>query len=180
MKLSNKRWNQGNLELLPFASMRKRVSHQMRVDTPAGQLFEQACLGDLPGWLPLGSVEKMSGQEARTLDSAARNGTISTDMVRILLGGAPLAHGKLVEILRLVGVEPALLERSQERISTRQLAIVWNEMERAADDPILGLHLSELRDGLPSGHVLFSAMLNSPTLGQALSRYCRFVISDAD
>jgi AraC-like DNA-binding protein len=95
-------------------------------------------------------------------------------MVRILLGGAPLAQGELAEILELAGVEPALLGSSQKRISTRQLAIIWSEMERAADDPNLGLHLGELPDGLPSGHVLFSAMLNSPTLGQALHRYCRF------
>jgi AraC-like DNA-binding protein len=102
------------------------------------------------------------------------DGTISTDLVRILLGGAPLAHGELAEILRIAGIEPSLLGSSQKRISTRQLAIIWTEMERAADDPNLGLHLGELRDGLPSGHVLFSAMLNSPTLGQALQRYCRF------
>jgi AraC-like DNA-binding protein len=95
-------------------------------------------------------------------------------MVRILLGGAPLAHGELAEILRLAAVEPTLLGSSQERIPTRQLAIIWSEMEHAADDPNLGLHLGELRDGFPSGHVLFSAMLNSPTLGQALERYCRF------
>ncbi len=103
-----------------------------------------------------------------------RDGTISTDMVRILLGGAPLAHGELAEILRIAGIEPSLLGSSQKRISTRQLAIIWTEMERAADDPNLGLHLGELCDGLPSGHVLFSAMLNSPTLGQALQRYCRY------
>ncbi|MFC1705619.1 AraC family transcriptional regulator [Planctomycetota bacterium] len=108
------------------------------------------------------------------MDSGASGGTVSTDMVRILLGGAPLAEGKLAEILRLAGIEPSLLLSPQKRISTRQLAMVWSELERAADDPNLGLHLGELRDGFPAGHVLFSALLNSPTLGQALERYCRF------
>ena len=103
----------------------------------------------------------------------ARDGTISTDLLRILLGGAPLAQGQLAEILSLAGIEPSLLDRSQVRISTERLAIIWTEMERAADDPNLGLHLGELRGGLPSGHVLFSTMLNSPSLGQALERYCR-------
>ncbi|MFC1706575.1 AraC family transcriptional regulator [Planctomycetota bacterium] len=119
----------------------------------------------------------MSGatqREAQTLDVGASGGTVSTDMVRILLGGAPLAEGKVAEILRLAGIEPSLLGTPQKRISTRQLAMMWSELERAADDPNLGLHLGELRDGLPAGHVLFSAMLNSPTLGQALERYCRF------
>ncbi len=100
--------------------------------------------------------------------------TISTDMMRILLGGSPLARGDLAEILQLAGVEPLLLDRPQKRISARQLAVIWNEVERAADDPNLGLHLGELRDGLPSGHVLFSALVNSPTLGHALERYCRY------
>jgi AraC-like DNA-binding protein len=106
--------------------------------------------------------------------------TISTDMMRILLGGSPLARGELAEILRLAGVEPLLLARPQKRISFRQLAVIWSAVERAADDPDLGLHLGELRDGLPSGHVLFSALLNSPTLGQALERYCRYhdIMSD--
>lgn len=108
------------------------------------------------------------------MDTRASDGTISTDMVRILLGGAPLAQGELAEILQLAGIEPSQLGSSQKRIPTRQLALIWTEMERGADDPNLGLHLGELRDGLPSGHVLFSAMLNSPTLGQALERYCRF------
>ena len=108
------------------------------------------------------------------MDATVSDGTISTDMVRILLGGAPLAKGELASILRLAGIEPSLLGNSQQRIPTRQLGVIWTEMERAADDPNLGLHLGELRDGLPSGHVLFSAMLNSPTLGQALERYCRF------
>lgn len=95
-------------------------------------------------------------------------------MMRILLGGSPLARGDLVNILQLAGVEPSLLDSPQKRISTRQLAVIWTEVERAADDPNLGLHLGELSDALPSGHVLFSALLNSPTLGQALERYCRY------
>jgi len=108
------------------------------------------------------------------LDDSKSDGTVSTDMVRILLGGAPLPQGELAGILRLAGIEPALLASSQKRIPARHLGIIWTEMERAADDPNLGLHLGELSDGLPSGHVLFAAMLNSPTVGQALSRYCRF------
>ncbi len=95
-------------------------------------------------------------------------------MVRILVGGAPLAKGELVEILRHAGIESSLLASSQKRISARQFALFWAEMERSADDANFGLHLGELHDGLPSGHVLFSAMLNSPTLGNALERYCRF------
>jgi AraC-like DNA-binding protein len=108
------------------------------------------------------------------LDARASDGTISTDMVRILLGGALLAKSELAEILRLAGIEASQLNRPQNRISTRQLGVLWTEMERASGDPNLGLHLGELRDGLPSGHVLFSAMLNSSTLGHALARYCRY------
>lgn len=108
------------------------------------------------------------------MDASARDGTISTDLVRILLGAAPLDHGELAQILRLAGIDPSLLARPQQRLAMHQLAIIWTELERAADDPNLGLHLGQLRDGVPSGHVLFAAMLNSPTLGQALERFCRY------
>jgi len=95
-------------------------------------------------------------------------------MLRILLGGAPISPQALSNILRLAGVELSLLGSAQRRISARQLAAICTELEHTAGDPCLGLHLGESRDRLPSGHVLFSAMRNSPTLGQALERYCRF------
>ncbi len=110
----------------------------------------------------------------RTLHDRASDGTVSTDLVRILLGGAPLAQGAVADILEQAGIDPSLLGRSHERIPVQQLVIIWTELERAADDPNLGLHLGELRHGLPTGHVLFSVMLNSPSLGQALERYCRY------
>ncbi len=108
------------------------------------------------------------------MDTGARHGTISTDMLRILLGGAPLRKEQLAEILDLAGLDLAVLGSSQKRIPTEQLAIIWREMARGAGDPDLGLHLGQLPHGLPSGHPLFAAMLNSPTLGEALQRYCRY------
>lgn len=100
--------------------------------------------------------------------------SISTDLVRMLLGGAPLANGAVANILSQAGIPPQALASPRVRISVSQLEVIWTEIESSAGDPNLGLHLGELRDGIPSGHVLFAAMWNSPTLGQALERYCRF------
>ncbi len=100
--------------------------------------------------------------------------SISTDMVRILLGGLPLEQGELDEILRQSGIDFSLLSRSQKRIPVSQLAMMWTLMEQASGDPNMGLHMGELHDGIPQGHVLFSVLLNSHTLGQALERYCRY------
>ena len=101
-------------------------------------------------------------------------GSISTDLVRMLLGGAPRPGGEVDSLLRLAGISWQDLQSPGGRIPLSQLTMIWTELERGAGDPNLGLHLGELRDGLPTGHVLFAAMWNSPTLGQALERYCRF------
>ncbi len=101
-------------------------------------------------------------------------GTISTDLVRLLLASARLPDEQLTAILQLAGMDRAQLDAPHVRLPARHLAVIWSALERGAGDPDLGLHLGELRHGLPSGHVLFSVLANSPTLGQALERYCRY------
>jgi hypothetical protein len=80
MKLSSKRWNQGNLNLSPFAPLRKRAAHQLRINAPIGCLYEQACLADLPGWLPLESVRLSSSENEKgkrqTLWSESETGSV--------------------------------------------------------------------------------------------------------
>ena len=56
MQLSNKRWNQGDLDLNSFPMQRERATHQVRIDMPVERLFALACLTGQPGWLAAGSV----------------------------------------------------------------------------------------------------------------------------
>ncbi|MFC1706574.1 hypothetical protein ACFL59_07090 [Planctomycetota bacterium] len=57
MRLSNKRWNQGNVDQNPFAMQRQQATHRVQIDAPAMWLFERACLAGQPGWLPAGSMQ---------------------------------------------------------------------------------------------------------------------------
>ncbi len=104
----------------------------------------------------------------------ADRGSVSSDLLRILLQDLSLGQRTLHQILEVAGIDPALLQSSQQRLSADQFYVLWRAVEESADDSEFGLHLGELRQGLPGGHVLFSAMLNSATVGQALERYCRY------
>lgn len=100
--------------------------------------------------------------------------TVSSDLVQILLRGLFTANETLQQLVTRAGIDPAVLASSQERIGADQFNALWAEIEAATDDPHLGLHLGELRQGLPAGHVLFAVLMNSPTVGTALERYCRY------
>lgn len=65
MQLNRKQWNQGKLELNPFAMERRRAVHRMRLDAPADQLFQAACLTGQPGWLSAGSVRLTCSESGR-------------------------------------------------------------------------------------------------------------------
>ena len=47
-----------------------------------------------------------------------------------------------------------------------------DELYAQHDD--IGLHIGELRDRAPTSHVLFDVVTNSPTVGSALARLCRY------
>ncbi len=104
------------------------------------------------------------------MPDARSHGSVSSDLTQMLLAG----RDDLREWLRRAGVDPSVLERSHQRIPARQFDALWSEIEKATGDRRLGLHLGALPAGLPAGHVLFSAMMNSPTVGDALARYCRY------
>lgn len=106
--------------------------------------------------------------------------SVSSDLMQILFRGLFTADARLHRLLTRAGIDPAVLERSQHRIPAKQFDALWTAIEAATDDPNLGLHLGELRGGLPVGHVLFAAMMNSPTVGTALERYCRYHAIMAD
>jgi AraC-like DNA-binding protein len=100
--------------------------------------------------------------------------TLSSDLLRLLLESVATGEAGLQGLLAAAGVDPALLHTSHARIPAAQFATLWEAIEETSGDPCFGLHLGELRHGLPTGHVLFAVMLNSPTVGHALRRYCRY------
>jgi len=56
MSLNRRQWNQGNSDHNPFTPLRMKSAHQVRIDLPARQVFERACLAGQPAWLPAGSA----------------------------------------------------------------------------------------------------------------------------
>jgi AraC-like DNA-binding protein len=105
---------------------------------------------------------------------ARAEATISADLARVLIRGSGLPIDKLRDLLDAAGIDPELVQRTQQRIAAESFQALWTAMEQVADDPFFGLHLGEARGGLPLGHVVFAAMLNSATMLQALQRYCRY------
>lgn len=101
-------------------------------------------------------------------------GSLSSDLVQLLLRAMTTGGEGLTRLLEQAGIDPGLLDISQQRIPAEQFHVFWMELERTSGDPNLGLRLGSLEHGLPAGHVLFSVMLNSPTVGEALQRYCRY------
>ena len=100
--------------------------------------------------------------------------TLSSDLVQLLLRSIATGENSLQSLLEAAGMDPALILTAHQRISPEQFRPLWDEIERFSGDPCFGLHLGEMQRGLPSGHVLFSVMMNSSTLGHALQRYCRY------
>ena len=100
--------------------------------------------------------------------------TVSSDLARILLSGVSAGGDTLRQLLTAAGIDPTVLQTPHRRITARQFQILWDALETSSNDPHFGLHLGTLASAVPTGHVLFSVMLNSATVGHALQRYCRY------
>ena len=100
--------------------------------------------------------------------------TVSSELTRLLLRGVTLGGDALDDLFESAGFDPRALSEARGRIPLRILDHLWRELERASGDPCFGLHLGELPAGLPAGNLVFAAMMNSATVGQALHRFCRY------
>lgn len=121
----------------------------------------------------------MIGEISKTERSGC-GATVSSDLVRLLLESIDVDRTRLSAILSKAGIDPAILSQSHRRIPSVKFGLLWDEMERASQDPNFGLHMGELRCALPWGHVLLAAIMNSATVGQAIERTCRYhdIMSD--
>src|SRR3990172_3851555 len=97
---------------------------------------------------------------------------VSRDLARTLLGEA-LSRQDIADFVAEAGIDARLIESPGARVPAEGFRRLWERMEAAAGDPNFGLHLGELRQP-PSGHVVLAAMLNSATVRQALTRFCRY------
>jgi AraC-like DNA-binding protein len=103
--------------------------------------------------------------------------TISVDMLRLVA-----RYAAMVEIDEIIiPVEGDILESSDGWVSLDQFATLWESIIQQSTDPYFGLHFGEAASALSSGHVVFTLMMNSPTVGHALERFCRYhrLLTDA-
>ena len=99
--------------------------------------------------------------------------TVSTDLVAVLIKYAVQNDLDGAGILSAAGVDPALTTESG-RIPVRCFDIAWTEVEQQTQDPDFGLHFGLAMGQYAMGHVLYTVILNSPTVGEALDRLCRY------
>jgi AraC-like DNA-binding protein len=99
--------------------------------------------------------------------------TVSTDLVAILVKYAVQTGLDGAKILESAGIDSGELMESG-RIPARRFDIVWTEVEQQTQDPDFGLHFGLAMGQYAMGHVLYTVILNSPTVGEALARLCRY------
>jgi len=65
------------------------------------------------------------------------------------------------------------LKDPKARVSFKQGNYLWDEVIKKSPDQDFGLHLGESAIDF-TGHILFSILFNSPTVGDALDNFCRY------
>jgi AraC-like DNA-binding protein len=108
--------------------------------------------------------------------------TVSTALTRVLLRQVARGGQDPDALCARAGVKRELLEDPEARLTGEQFEAIWSVAVRAADDPSFGLGFArELANAWPGGNILFSMMMNCPTVGQAMERFLRYhdIMADA-
>jgi AraC-like DNA-binding protein len=98
----------------------------------------------------------------------------STRMIRILLKKAAATGINTQGIIETAGLTSEILDDPDARIPLGCLATIWKELTSETKDPDFGLHVGASMHDYPGGNLLFSVMMNCPTVGDALDKFCRY------
>jgi AraC-like DNA-binding protein len=99
--------------------------------------------------------------------------SVSTDLVRLLLEYAATQGLRAGVLLAGAGLDRSTLEDREARVPFARYQALWLAAAEQSADPDFGLHFGEAARHFPAGHLLGAVMLNSPTVGEALTRFCR-------
>ena len=102
-----------------------------------------------------------------------KSSTVSITLTRSMMRYAVSRGASLEELCAAAGIETAILNRPDERISGAQSLKAWNAAVKATGDMDFGLHLGELSQPTRLGLVGF-AMISAADLGGALERLVRY------
>lgn len=104
-----------------------------------------------------------------------RKGTVSASLLRILGEYARSVGVDFAALLAGEGLDLALLEDSEKRVSSNSFEILWDQIARLSGDPFPGLHFGqEMARHYPAGNILFTMMMNCSTLDAALQVFVRY------
>ncbi len=103
---------------------------------------------------------------------AAEPGTIAICFVTAALESVRARRLDADELLRKVGLSPALLRAPQARVSAKQYSALWRLVAATLDDEFFGQDSRRMKSG--SFAMLCHAVVHCRTLAQALERSLRF------
>ena len=100
--------------------------------------------------------------------------SVSIDLARILIRYASEKGLNAGAIWQAAGLRGELLYKGDARLSARRFDALWRAVEAEAGDENFGLQLGESLKDYAGGHLLYAVLMNSPTVGAALSKFCRY------
>jgi len=100
--------------------------------------------------------------------------TASSDLTVILLKYASGLGIEIEGVCKEVGLDLSTVEEQGARISANTFNGLWEEVALRSGDLDFGLHFGEAAHAFFGGHILFSVMMNCPTVGDALEKLFRY------
>ncbi len=100
--------------------------------------------------------------------------TASSDLVGILLRYASRIGIDTEGVCEKVGLDSSVADEPGARIPAQEFNALWEAIVRRSGDLDFALHFGEAAHEFFGGHILFSVMMNCPTVGDALERFFRY------
>lgn len=100
--------------------------------------------------------------------------TASIDLTGMLLRYASRIGLEIQEICEGIAFDPSSLAEPGTRVSVEKFNALWEAVVLRSGDKDFGLHFGEAAQEFFGGHVLFSVMMNCPTVGDALEKFFRY------
>jgi AraC-like DNA-binding protein len=100
--------------------------------------------------------------------------TASIDLTGILLRYASRIGLEIERVCEKAGLDLTHMEEPGGRISEETFNALWEVVVLRSGDQDFGLHFGEAAHEFFGGHVLFSVMMNCPTVGDALEKFFRY------
>jgi len=109
------------------------------------------------------------------MDKIDREPTVSVTMLHLLSRFVTNKGIDFDNICEDAGINLALFENLEERISAKRFLPVWDKAIHVTKDRNFGLHFGkELANNYLGGNILISMMINSPTIRDAVNIFCRY------